>query len=146
MDEDKPVKGEWQQDRVHDAGHKEKSEKVGGMHHLHEDWGWWANNVTSIRDLGLHLDNELKSSMHVNKLTSTPFIAIKGIASIWHLLDEETTKIMMQALVLSKLDYCKSLLMGMTDYNLDKLQKNPKHGMQNNLWTTLVKGLTMYHL
>ena len=32
-------------------------------------------------------------------------------------------KIMMQALVLSKLDYCNSLLMGMTDYNLDTLQK-----------------------
>ena len=40
-----------------------------------------------------------------------------------HLLDEESTKIMMQALVLSKLDYCNSLLMGITDYNLDKLQK-----------------------
>ena len=32
-------------------------------------------------------------------------------------------KIMMQALLLSKLDYCNSLLMGTTDYNLDKLQK-----------------------
>ena len=43
-------------------------------------------------------------------------------------------KIMMQVLVLSKLDYCSSLLMGMTDYNLDKLQKI-KNGMQNNLQT-----------
>ena len=32
-------------------------------------------------------------------------------------------KIMMQTLVLSKLDYCNSLLMGTTDYKLDKLQK-----------------------
>ena len=32
-------------------------------------------------------------------------------------------KIMMQAMVLSKLDYCNNLLMGTTDYNLDKLQK-----------------------
>ena len=81
------------------------------------------NNVISVRDLGFHLDNEVKSGMHVKKLTSALFNTIKRIASIWQLLDEETTKIMMQALVLSKLDHCNSLLKGTTDYNLDKLQK-----------------------
>ena len=81
------------------------------------------NNVMSVSDLGFHLDNELKSGVHVNKLTSAVFITIKRIASIGHLLDEETMKIIMQARVLSKLDYCSSLLIGMTDYNLDKLQK-----------------------
>ena len=38
-------------------------------------------------------------------------------------------KIMKQALVISKLDYGNSLLMEMTHYNLDKLQKIQKHGM-----------------
>ena len=47
----------------------------------------------SVRDLGFHMDNELKSGMHVNKLTSALFITIKRIASIQHLLDEETMKI-----------------------------------------------------
>ena len=32
------------------------------------------------------------------------------------------TKTLMQALVLSKLDYCNSLLIGTRKYNLDKLQ------------------------
>ena len=52
-------------------------------------------NVTSVRDLGFHLEYELKSGMHVKKLTSTLFITIKRTASIQHLLDEETMKIMM---------------------------------------------------
>ena len=73
--------------------------------------------------MGFHQDNKLKSGVHVNRLISALFITIKRIAIIWHLLDEETMKIMVQALVLSKLDYGNSLLMGMTDYNLDMLQK-----------------------
>ena len=81
------------------------------------------NNVISVRDLGFYLYNKLKSGMHVNKLTSALYITIKRTASIQHLLDEKTTKIMIQALVLSKLGYCNSIFMGMTDYNLDKLQK-----------------------
>ena len=45
------------------------------------------------------------------------------IAKIRHLIDKETTKILMQALVLGKLDYCNSLLIGTSEYNLDKLQR-----------------------
>ena len=37
------------------------------------------NNVMSVRDLGFHLDNELNSGMHVNKLTRALFITIKGL-------------------------------------------------------------------
>ena len=40
------------------------------------------NNVISVRDLGFHLDNKLKSGVHVNKLTSALFITIKRITSI----------------------------------------------------------------
>ena len=81
------------------------------------------NNVMSVRDLGFHLDYALKPGMLVNKLTSALFITLKRIASIQHLLHDKPTKIMMQALVLSKLDYCNSLFIGTTHYNLDKLQK-----------------------
>ena len=40
-----------------------------------------------------------------------------------HLIDKEMTKSLMQALVLSKLDYCNSLFKGTSEYNLDKLQR-----------------------
>ena len=38
-------------------------------------------------------------------------------------LDQETTKILVQALILSKLDYCNSLLLGTPKYNIAKLQR-----------------------
>ena len=60
------------------------------------------NNVMSVRDVGFHLDKELKSGMHVNKLTSALFITIKK--------DSKHATPIRLALVLSKLDYCNSLL------------------------------------
>ena len=64
----------------------------------------------------------MKNTTHINRVTSTVYITMKKISKIRHLLDTNTTKILMQALVLSKIDYCNSLLLGNPKYNLDKLQ------------------------
>ena len=40
------------------------------------------NETKIVRHLGFHLDNELKSGVHVNKLNNSPFITNKRIASI----------------------------------------------------------------
>ena len=66
--------------------------------------------VDTVCDLGFIVDNELKSTAHINRLSSTLFMTIRKIARIRHLIDKKTTKTLMQALVLSKLDY----------YNRDK--------------------------
>ena len=79
-------------------------------------------NVPSVRNLGLHFDEELKHSSHVNKLTSISFNMIHNISRICQLLDIETTKTLVQALVLSHLDYCNSMLLGIPNYNILKLQ------------------------
>ena len=79
--------------------------------------------VDTVHDLGFIVDNELKSTAHINKLSSTLFITTRTIARIRHLIDKEMTKTLMQALVLSELDYCNSLLVGTSEYNLDKLQR-----------------------
>ena len=44
-------------------------------------------NTTSVRDLGFHLDCELRNKTHVNKLTSTLYTTIKHISSICDCLD-----------------------------------------------------------
>ena len=96
--------------------------------------------VDSVRDLGYIMDNELKSTIHINKPTSILFITIRKIAKIRHQIDKETTKILMQTLVLSKLDYCNSLLIGVNEYNLNKLQRIQNMACQviNNLKNTTV--------
>ena len=96
--------------------------------------------VDSVCDLGYIIDNELEPTVHINQLTSTLFITIRKIAKIRHLIDKEMTKILMQALVLSKLDYCNSLLIGTSEYNLDKLQRIQNMSCQviNNLKNMIV--------
>ena len=76
-----------------------------------------------VHDLGYHLDCELKSTVHVNKLSSSLYLTLFKISQIRHHLDTGTTKMMVQALVLSRLDYCNSLLLGISYQNLRKLQR-----------------------
>ena len=49
-------------------------------------------NAPSVRSLGLHFNEELKYSSHVNKLTSVPFNMIHNVARNCHQLDIEMTK------------------------------------------------------
>ena len=76
----------------------------------------------NFRNLGAYFDSKLKGTSHVNRLSSTIYRPIKGITRIRHFLDVNTTKTLVQSLVLSKLDYCNSILLGAPKYNLDELQ------------------------
>ena len=72
------------------------------------------------------MDNTLKNQSHINKLTSTTFNQLMNIRRIHSKLDWETTKYIIQSLVISKLDYCNSLLLGSAEYQLNKM-----HQVQN---------------
>ena len=76
-----------------------------------------------MKNLGIFLDAELKHTIHINKLTSSSFNTFCNISRVRCHLDQETNKILVQALILSKLDYCNSLLLGTPKYNIAKLQR-----------------------
>ena len=84
------------------------------------------------------MDSEMKNGTHINKLTSSLYVILKTIASIRPLLDKETTRILVQTLVLSKMDYCNSLLLGTADYKISKLQK------LQNMGCRIILGLHKY--
>ena len=79
--------------------------------------------TSSVRNLGYYWDSHMKDNVHVNKITSCVFLTIRNISKIRHLLDTNTTKTLVQALVLSKIDYGNSLLLGTAKFNLQKLQR-----------------------
>ena len=70
-------------------------------------------NTPSARNLGFHHDKEFKNTTHISKLCCGLTVTFKKITKARHNIDKETTKTLMQALVLSKLDYCNSLLLGL---------------------------------
>ena len=59
-------------------------------------------NVPAVKNLGMFLDAELKHTIHTNKLTSSSFNTLHNISRVRCHLDQETTKILVQALILSK--------------------------------------------
>ena len=81
------------------------------------------SNVPAMKNLGVFLDAELKHTIHIKKLTSSSFNTLHNISRVRCHLGQETTKILVQALILSKLDYCNSLLLGTPKYNIAKLQR-----------------------
>ena len=79
-------------------------------------------NIPSVRNLGLHFDEELKHSSHVNKLISVLFNMVHNLARNCHQLDIEMKKTLLQALILSCLNYCNRMLLGIPNYNIQKIQ------------------------
>ena len=88
-----------------------------------------------IHNLGFFMDNTLKNQVHINNLTSLAFNQMLNIRRICSKLDHDTTRTIIQALVMSKLDYCKSLLPGSANYQLKKIQRiqNMAHRIVCNL-------------
>ena len=68
------------------------------------------------------MDKLLKNPNDVNKLTSSLMYQLNNIRRIRDKLDLESAKTIIQALVLTKLDYHKSLLLGTPECYLDHLQ------------------------
>ena len=77
--------------------------------------------VDCVQNLGLFMDKFLKNAYHVNTLVSQLFYTLPSIARICDKLDLESVKTLVLALLISKLDYCNSLLSGSGQCQLDKL-------------------------
>ena len=77
----------------------------------------------SVKNLGVTLDSNLSMSQHISNACKAAYIQIRHISSIRHLLTTQATQTLVCSLVLSRLDYCNSLLSGCPQYLLDKLQK-----------------------
>ena len=48
--------------------------------------------VSSVWNLGIHFDKELKWVVHINHLTSNLYHILRKVAHVQHLLNEEATK------------------------------------------------------
>ena len=60
---------------------------------------------------------------HVTKVCQSTYLNLRNIGRIRKLLDEDSVKVLVQSLIISHLDYCNSLLLGVPNQTLDRLQK-----------------------
>ena len=79
----------------------------------------------AVRNVGAIFDSTLSMVPQVNSLCKTASYHLRNIARIRHLLSIESTEILVDAFVFSKLDYCNALLYGLPQCVIKKLQLVP---------------------
>lgn len=77
---------------------------------------------TSVRDLGVILDSELTMEGHVSKLCQACFFQLRRLRAIRHSLSRHALLTLVHAFISSRLDFCNSVLYGVSTYILDRLQ------------------------
>ncbi|XDV14261.1 hypothetical protein PO909_002435 [Leuciscus waleckii] len=67
----------------------------------------------SVRNLGVTFDDQLTFTDHISKTARSCRFALHNIRKIRPFLTEHVTQLIVQALVISRLDYCNALLAGL---------------------------------
>lgn len=76
----------------------------------------------TVKNLGFFFDEYLTMQIHVTKLCQSIHYHLRNINRIRGVLDVEITKLLVHALVTSRLDYCNSLFVGLPGSSLKRLQ------------------------
>jgi len=78
--------------------------------------------VATVRDLGVYLDADLSMAAHVTATVKACFAALQQIRSAQRSLSPEALLTLIRALIVSKLDYCCSVLAGVSGTLQRRLQ------------------------
>ena len=84
----------------------------------------------SVRNLGFYLDETLSMDAHIKYLCCILFCQLRGIGKIHSFLSTDAANKLAVSLILSRFDYCSSLLAGIPDNKLNKLQRIQNHAAQ----------------
>jgi len=77
----------------------------------------------SVRNLGLLFDADLSLAVLVNQLTARCYSSLHRIKSCRRVLSRSASVTLINSLIVSRLDYCNSLLAGCNRQLVDKLQR-----------------------
>lgn len=81
------------------------------------------NSVSEVKTLGVYLDSSLNMDTHVNHICKQAYFQLRNIGQIRRYLAKNATISLINGLVTSKLDYCNSLMYGLSEAQLRKLQR-----------------------
>ena len=125
----KAVKGWMDRNRLKLNDDKTESIKIGSVRNVSKiDMDELHFGSTSIRfvekakNLGVIIDSELGMKYQTTSLIRTLTFTLKKIRSIRPFLTVENAKQLVTSLLLSKLDYCNSLLAGVSKTEIQRLQ------------------------
>ncbi|WP_419650998.1 hypothetical protein, partial [Thiolapillus sp.] len=76
-----------------------------------------------VKSLRVYTDATLSMAKHIDHISHSAYVKIGRISSVRHLLTRKATVHLMCSFVLSRLDYCNSLLI---DINSDQMYRLPR--------------------
>ena len=79
-----------------------------------------SNNA---RNLGVIFDDDLSLNKHITSICQTSFLYIRQLRQIRSSLDKNSAIILANSLVSSRIDYCNSILFGLPDCVIHRLQR-----------------------
>ena len=82
----------------------------------------WILSSSSVRHLGVFLDSVLTMHAHVGRITRVCFMMLRQIRAVAAYLPSFATRTLVTSLVLSKLDYCNSVMVGLSKTLTRRLQ------------------------
>ena len=85
---------------------------------------------TSVKNLGFTLVCHLTMNAHVSNIARTCYFELRHLASIHRFLTSTATATLVSAFVLSRIDYCNSLLFGSTHDMTSHLQRIQNYAAQ----------------
>ena len=77
----------------------------------------------SARYIGVIFDQSFSFNDHISKLCQSGYFWLRNIRRVRRCLTLTATQLLVQALVLSRLDYCNSLLLGLPQGQISRLQR-----------------------
>ena len=77
----------------------------------------------AVKSLGVTLDQQLTFDQHVNNVCKACYFHTRALRHVRPSLPDEVAKTVACSIVSSRLDYCNSLLEGMSESNFNKLQR-----------------------
>ena len=75
-----------------------------------------------VRDLGLQLDNSLTLVPHITKVVRTCFGVLRQLRSVIRTLPRDVSRQLVQSFVLSHVDYCNAIFVGLPQRDIARLQ------------------------
>jgi len=78
--------------------------------------------VSSVRNLGVYIDSDVAMRSHITATVRSCFSALRQLRSVRRCLPQQALLTLVRALIVSKVDYCCAVLVGVSSHLLNRLQ------------------------
>ena len=83
---------------------------------------WSVSPTPSTRNIGVVFDSTMNFEKHISEICKSAFFHIRNISPTRKYLSTESTRTLVNAFVISRINSCNSLLYGLPSYLIRRLQ------------------------